>query len=370
MARKSLVRSEKVLILDSDSSVYAIGFVTQKKTHIAVGVEGEVVYQDKDKRKFNAWIKDNDPAGIYTHDYTEDIEPVSHALNSAKKFIANCLAYTGCHRAVVLLTKGGDCFRHHLATIQRYKGNRLSMDKPHHYDAIRDYYMEVHGAKMYQKWEADDAACMALHKGSSKPNVKYILASIDKDLDQHYGLHVNPNKKDEGVYMITEVEGWYNFYIQMLMGDKADHIKGLSGKRGAPGIGKGKAKKLLAPAGDDVYYMCQIVYDQYVIKYGDVPFVYEPWWCDPEQNPDGEFADRPRQLTGTAATMFRENADLLYMLRTPDDQYQPHYCNIYDEHWATYPKGTVEHYLPTPKEGDDEAASKATPKRMGRRSRY
>jgi len=169
------------------------------------------------------------------------------------------------------------------------------------------------------------------------------------------------------VYMVTEVDGWYNFYIQMLMGDKADHIKGLSGKKGAPGIGKAKAKKLLEPAGDDIAYMCQIVYNQYVIKYGSDSFSYTPWWTDAEQNPDDEFADKPKVLQGTALSMFRENADLLYMLRTPDDQYVPHSEAVLSM-WTPYPEGTVEQVMPTPKEEDDDN-NVPTP-RVGRTSKH
>ncbi|MEE8208392.1 MAG: hypothetical protein V3T88_05505, partial [Nitrosomonadaceae bacterium] len=305
MARVSRIKKQKVLVNDADSSVYAIGFMTQKKQHYLLDENKKIVGEWDDKRKLNKWQKENDPSLLLEYDYTEDIEPVSFALSSAKKFIANMLDYTGCDRTILLLTKGGNCFRHNLATIQKYKGNRDGMSKPYHYDAIRDYYCVYHGAKVYDKWEADDAACMALHRGSGIDGVDYILSTIDKDLAQQAGRHVNPNKKDEGVYVINEVEGWYNFYHQMLMGDQADNIKGLSGKKGAPGIGKAKATKLLAPAGDDITLMCQIVYDEYLIRYGDKPFAYAPWWTDPATNINAEFLDKPEVLTGTALTMFR-----------------------------------------------------------------
>ncbi len=244
MPRISRTKKENVLVLDSDSSVYAIGFVTETKEHFLTDANGKVVWQGTKKIELNKWQKEHDPHKELTHDFTLHVAPVSHALASAKAYIANTLEFTRCNRVIVLLTKGGSCFRHNLATIQRYKGNRLSMQKPAHYDAIREYYMEHHNAKMYDKWEADDAACMALHRGSGVEGISYILGTIDKDLAQQQGRHVNPSKKDEGVYTIDEVEGWYNFYHQILMGDKADHIRGLSGKKGKPGIGKAKAHKL------------------------------------------------------------------------------------------------------------------------------
>lgn len=345
MPRKSRIKKEKVLVNDGDSSVYAIGFMTQKKMHY-LSDNGKMVYQADDKRKLNKWQKEHDPELLLDYDFTEDIEPVSYALSSAKKFLANTLAFTGCDRTVLLLTKGGDCFRHHLATIQKYKGNRDGMRKPYHYDAIRDYYVEYHGAKMYAKWEADDAACMALHRGSGIDGVDYVLSTIDKDLAQQAGRHVNPNKKDEGVFVIDEKEGWYNFYHQMLMGDAADNIKCLKGTKGHPGIGKAKATKLLAKADGNITLMCQIVYDEYLIRYGRKPFDYVPWWVGTD-----EFPERDKVLLGTALSMFRENANLLYMLRTPNDQYMPH-CRTLLDQWDKYPTGVVDFYLP--EEEDDE----------------
>ena len=352
MPRVSRTKKEKVLINDADSSVYAIGFMTQKKMHYLTSKEGKIVWQGNNKIAGNKWQKENDPHKECEWDFTEDIEPINFALSSAKNFVKNTLDFTCCHRSVLLLTKGGNCFRHHLATIQKYKGNRDGMSKPFHYDNIREYYIEHHGAKVYSKWEADDAACMALHRGSGIEGVEYVLSTIDKDLAQQAGKHVNPNKKDEGVYVITEAEGWYNFYHQLLMGDKADNIKGLSGKRGYPGMGKKTATKKLAPAGDNITLMCQIVYDEYCVRYGLEEFEYTPWWADPEVNINQEFLDRPKVLKGTALSMFRENADLLYMLRTPTDQYLPH-CRTLLDKWNKYPTGTVDFYIPVEDDTDE-----------------
>ena len=353
MPRKSLTKKERVLILDTDSSVYAIGFMTQKKTHLGL-LDGKIVFQDESKVKYNQWLKTLPNPSDIEYDYTEEIDPVSYALSSCKKFVANTLEFTGCTRAVLLLTKGGNCFRHHLATIQKYKGNRDKLTKPIHYDAIREYYMTYYDAKMYAKWEADDACCMALHAGSGISSVEYVLAAIDKDLEQMPGKHINPSKKDEGVYVLSENEGWYNFYHQMLCGDTADNIKGLKGTKQRPGISAPKAHKLLECAENDVPLMCQIVYDQYLIRYGEDKFSYSPWWADLEKYPDNEFVDnRPDLLFGTAESMFRENANLLYMLRTPADQYIPH-CKVLLDNWKVYDSGTVERFLPSLEEVDDE----------------
>jgi hypothetical protein len=81
-----------------------------------------------------------------------------------------------------------------------------------------------------------------------------IIVSPDKDLNTIPGLHFDYNRKpskevDEygnriqnpmrGMYEISIQEAEYNFYIQMLTGDKADDIEGLAG------IGPVKAAKIL-----------------------------------------------------------------------------------------------------------------------------
>lgn len=355
MTRKSSIKKERVLILDADSSVYAVGFMTETKTHLGI-YDGEVVYQGTGKREYNTWLKGFHSPNDVTYDYTLAVEPVPYALSSCKKFVANTLALTGCHRAVILLTKGGDCFRTHRATIQKYKGNRDTLTKPVHYDAVREYYMTYYDAHMYAKWEADDAACMALHKGSGNASIQYIMAAIDKDLYQMPGLHVNPSKakRDEGVYVVSESEGWRNFYHQMLCGDNADNIKGLKGTKAKPGISVAKANKILDKAGDNIALMCQIVYGEYVVRYGADPFAYAPWWTDLEKFPDNKFYGvKPNVLEGTALSMFRENADLLYMLRTPDDQYLPH-CRTLLDMWTPYEDGTVEEFLPKEELDNDQ----------------
>lgn len=343
---------KRVLIVDADSSVYAIGFMAQSKTHYAKH-DGNVVYTNASKREANKWAKEQTawPVEELEWGYTEELGPVEECLDAVDGWIAKQVEFSGCARYILLLTKGGECFRTKLATISRYKGNRLGTAKPKHYDAIRKHMTEKHDAKTYAKWEADDTACMILDKKSNDTTSQYILAAIDKDLYQMPGMHYNPNKPEEGIYPVEAFDGWYSFYLQMLMGDAADNIKGLSGTKEHPGGGKKKAEALLSDC-KTIEELCTAVWQAYQDKWPE-SFDLIPWWWHPEGDEEEKalsLRDMPvnfpipesAYITADAAYMFRENANLLYMLRYSKDQYRPH---ITIPGWEPYPNGTVQHAL-------------------------
>ena len=223
-------KKDRVLCIDCDSAVYAVAFSAVKKEHFAF-VDGQIIFRHNDKREYNKWFKTLDPTKQETIEYecTEDTFPLSWCLKNVDKWIKDLMTLAGSTRSVVLLTKGGSCFRTYRATLKKYKGNREGTVRPDHYQGIRDHLLAKHKALVYHKWEADDTACMFMETAKTKPDQLAILAAIDKDLEQQSCMHVNPNKKKEGVYYVDEFEGAYSFYKQMLMGDVADNIPGLKG---------------------------------------------------------------------------------------------------------------------------------------------
>ena len=273
----------------------------------------------------------------------QDLLPFSEAKRAIDGWISDLMNLSGCTRKVVLLTKGGECFRTYLATLKKYKGNRDAMIKPEYYAKLREYLITKHKAKVYKKWEADDTARMVYVKADAKPDTWPVIANIDKDLEQIAGNHLNPNHKDWGVYNMSEEEGWYNFYIQMLMGDTADNIGGLKG------VGKKKAEAMLVDC-HTPEEMCARVYIEYVKVYGDM-HTYTPWWWEEQYDEESDpivVAQRkqhPDKLRFvTTAQVFRENADLLYMLESPTDCYQPQ-CEALTKLMKPYPKGVVSQFL-------------------------
>lgn len=123
-----------------------------------------------------------------------------------------------------------------------YKSSRKDKPKPTHYEALFNHLIEAHNADIAWGEEGDDALGIdqdkvGYFKDTHEGEYKTIICSIDKDLLQIPGLHYNWVKKE--FRCITEQEGIYNFYIQLLVGDNTDDIPG------CPKIGYKKAPKIL-----------------------------------------------------------------------------------------------------------------------------
>lgn len=115
---------------------------------------------------------------------------------------------------------GTSNYRNDIAVTRPYKGNRKS-EKPVHLQALRNHLVDVWGAVVSDGNEADDMLAIRqteLGEGS-------IIISLDKDLDMVEGWHYNFVKRDR--YHISAEEGQYNFYTQILTGDKVDNIQGV-----------------------------------------------------------------------------------------------------------------------------------------------
>lgn len=174
-----------------------------------------------------------------------------------------------------LYLTGKGNFRNDIATIQPYKGTRSS-DKPKHFYKLREYMTDVWGAIVTEGIEADDAIAI---RGTELGD-DCVMVSVDKDFLQIAGHHYN-FVKDLHVD-IDEFTGMYNLYHQMLTGDRVDNI------RGVVGIGEKKADKILAD--------CKTEVDMYKA-------VLEAYKGDADE--------------------LLENARLLYLLRSEDDEWHP-----------------------------------------------
>jgi len=123
------------------------------------------------------------------------------------------------------LTKGSTLWRNDYAEYVEYKGNRKNASKPYHYDECREFLVKKFGAKILSNVEADDVVADRARQYRGR----VIICSMDKDLRTIAGHYINPNKIDDGIQYVTTREACLNLYVQMLMGDIADNIKGLKG---------------------------------------------------------------------------------------------------------------------------------------------
>ena len=111
-----------------------------------------------------------------------------------------------------------------------YKANRRNTPKPRHIQALRQHLIEVEGAVVSDGQEADDELGI-------RQTHETVICSIDKDLLMIPGRHYNFVKQQHS--MVSNAEGRYNFYQQLLTGDKTDNIPGQFG------LGPIKAKEVL-----------------------------------------------------------------------------------------------------------------------------
>lgn len=134
-------------------------------------------------------------------------------------------------------------FRHDV--YPAYKSHRGGATKPPLMRRrLGDWAISAYPSFMRPKLEADDV--LGILATSEKPvKGEKIIVSIDKDLRQIPGVHLNPSKLHLGTYVVTPEEAVAQLWTQVLTGDATD------GYPGCPGVGEVGARKILEKAGDD-----------------------------------------------------------------------------------------------------------------------
>ena len=210
------------LLIDGDILLYRCGFACQKRTH-TVYVEDTPTIEFDSIKEANAHSEDIE--GSYVES-SMTVEPIENALQAVKTCLNSIYEKLFNTHSIIILSGEGN-FRRELDP--EYKANRKEEDRPYYYNEIKDY-MYVRGALMVGGAEADDLLSLLQDDTT-------IIVSIDKDMLQVEGLHYN-FVKDELVH-IDKYGALYNFYTQLLVGDRVDNIIGV------PGIGPKKADKIL-----------------------------------------------------------------------------------------------------------------------------
>jgi hypothetical protein len=306
------------VFFDLDPAVYMAGFAAEKKEYNIV-FETEYGVEEKfflDGNKKNAWKREisseeyEGPAiDILDEECIHTVQDEGFARQAASTIVKTALReirrrFKTNDLDVQFFLTGKGNFREDVATIKEYKGNRKETPKPVHYQAVRDYLVDSWGAVVVEGKEADDEVSIRAWKEYRDNNDDYVVATIDKDLDQIPGWHLDYKK--HAWYDVDALDGELFFYAQVLAGDATDNIQGCYR------IGIGKAKKLV----DEWFSTCvesghqewrRYMWDRIVETYAQNKLKY------PEKYPEGM----------TAAAAAHENAQLVYMQQNEDETWNP-----------------------------------------------
>jgi len=210
--------------------VYGCGFAVQKTVYDWVALLGdeyaEGIATSKEDLEATRLLF---PSGTeFTYRPVAEAEPLENALALVKRQcyrIEETLekAEFSFERLEVFLTGKGN-YRDEIATIRPYKGNRLKLEKPIHYKAIRRYLRERWRAATVNGREADDEVAIQAASLNYDPD-KVLIVSQDKDLRTVPGLLYNYRRNT--YELITEKKALENFYKQIVTGDATDNIMGI-----------------------------------------------------------------------------------------------------------------------------------------------
>lgn len=179
--------------------------------------------------------------GFVTQEETEE-----YAIKTVDEAIRNLLDEAKCSKYRIFLScPRPDNFRTKL--FPDYKANR-KQDKPIHFEAMKNYLLDVWKAEVAVEEEADDMIGKNLNDDS-------IAITIDKDI--LYGIVGNKfNFVKKSFFYTSQEEATKFFYKQLLMGDSVDNISGV------PKIGEKRSLALLEGI-ETEEEMYQIVRRQY-----------------------------------------------------------------------------------------------------------
>lgn len=278
-----------LVVIDADSIVYKAGFACETAIY-------EVVAEDATGSMQAASFSSADAANAWVHEIGADptyvetsvrkvAEPVENCLQIVRTMIRNIVADT-CPGRPLLFLSGHVNYRERLATIRPYKGNRDKLHKPLHYEAMRYYLIDTHGAQVSDGNEADDE--VSIYARSHE----VIVAGVDKDLDQIPGRHYDYGKRLH--FSISSEEAEEQFWLQVLQGDPSDNVGGVYR------MGPVAARNWLKQPHDDTW--------RYVVRAYELS----------QEKPGCPYANMPAEDAAL------ENARLVYLQQSPGELWRPH----------------------------------------------
>jgi DNA polymerase-1 len=158
---------------------------------------------------------------------------VDRGIRNSIGFVRKVVKDTGT-RSPVLCFSSPVVFRYDI--LGTYKHNRKDAPKPKALGAIRQALQRTFHSVVVPGLEGDDVIGILATRWWDR----FVICSIDKDLNQVPGIHWNWGTKRRTFVFFLEAQR--NFFLQWLSGDPGD------GYCGIPGIGPKKAEMLLRNA--------------------------------------------------------------------------------------------------------------------------
>ena len=243
-----------VSIIDLDYLIYSASSIAEKITYTYSDKKGNEVASFGSASEGKAWIDTIkafggiDPDYGYEGDVEDLIRSTSYkpvGLGKAQKNFDRMLkewlleAGTNEWRGYCSALKGMKLFRHDIATIQPYKGNRKGVHKPHYLDDIRRYALSYNNVKRVGGGiECDDKVCSVAQAIGEKA----VLQACDKDILTCVGTWLKlPDEEmvwsDPNIVgkvwiekkgTVTKVRGFGLLYLlsMCITGDQADSYGG------------------------------------------------------------------------------------------------------------------------------------------------
>jgi len=221
-------KNDLIALIDADT----IAFAAASTCEVMMDILPREFYTDEEWNEIESDPDYDDVNGVI---YSMDLDV---AFARCEEKINSILERTGCQTYELHFTGGRENFRYKVDA--EYKGNRKAMHVPAQLRELQDMLIKELGGTMNSLWEADDIVCCLWHESPEK----YLMCAVDKDV--LYSVPKAFNYYESKRYNIdmkfietTELEMRRHPYVQTLMGDTNDGIKGIYK------TGKVKANKVL-----------------------------------------------------------------------------------------------------------------------------
>lgn len=229
-------RSKVLLLLDADHVMYIVC---------------------PNKKLYN---QDGSPKLDSEGNHVTENKTKEECISMADNYIKNVIKATKADYYIGALTVK-KCFRYDINP--DYKANRKNLEKPPHFDAVKEHLITKWKFEWFEGLEADDIILSA--RNHYRGDYRTIIATTDKDLLTLEGVHYDP-KKLQWVTSTKQGEEKF-FWSSMMVGDKADGIIGI------PGIGPVKAVVYLEKKGKK--HAPSAVLSKYITYFGEIKGIEE-----------------------------------------------------------------------------------------------